>query len=78
MDVAALASRRYGTMNTANTGARILIKSVGGFTLYEVKERRRRVHYEIVGASKCWSFPLLWSALSKLDRLTIVNSGGAH
>ena len=56
---------------------RKLIKSERGFDLFEVMERRRRFHYEIVSGNQRWSFPLLWSAYLKLDRL-VAKLGGAQ
>jgi hypothetical protein len=56
---------------------RKLIRSERGFKVYEVMERRRRFHYEIVNGTQRWSFPLLYSAYLKLDRL-IAKAGGAQ
>lgn len=61
----------------ALVGNRKLIKRERGFELFEVMERRRRFHYEIVSGDRRWSFPLLWSAYLKLDRL-VAKAGDAQ
>jgi hypothetical protein len=49
---------------------RTLIKRAGGFELFEIRRRRNGFSYEIVSGTQRWVFPLLFSAYSKLDRLT--------
>jgi hypothetical protein len=56
-------------LDSEPAGNRKLIKSDHGFDLFEVQERRRKFHYEITDGNRCWSFPLLWSAFLKFDRL---------
>jgi hypothetical protein len=58
-----------------NREVRELIRDAEPFYLFLIRGRRNRVRYEIVSGSKTWHFPLLFSAHSKLDRLT---RNGAH
>jgi hypothetical protein len=53
-----------------NREVRELIRDAEPFYLFLIRGRRNRVRYEIVSGSKTWHFPLLFSAHSKLDRLT--------
>jgi hypothetical protein len=57
---------------------RKLIKREYVFNLHEVMERRRRVHYEITDGTRTWSFPLLWSAFLKFDRLVAAHKRSAQ
>ena len=48
---------------------RKLMRSGHGFRFVQVTGPRNRTHYEIIGESKTWHFPLLYSAYNKWDRL---------
>jgi len=48
---------------------RELLERMGPVRLFVVSRGHRVDHYEVVCGSQQWSFSLLWSALSKFDRV---------